>query len=286
MTSSAKLPDVQPSAVAGRDRLRAAAAAGVSAGLRTPEAVPDSNSVLGKVQRILEAFGPDDETLSLSELSRRTGLAKASVHRLAQELVHWGLMERGRGDYRLGMRLFEIGQRVPRQRILREVARPFMEDLFQATNETVHLAVLDGLDVLYLEKVSGHSQVSRPSRVAGRMPLHCTATGKALVAFGPTALFDEVVSAPLQRVTPRTVVSPKLLAQDLQRARESGYAVEYEQTRIGYMSVAIPLAGSTGVTVAALSVTAPTARGNVERYAGLLNMVSRRVTKLLSVRDV
>jgi DNA-binding IclR family transcriptional regulator len=246
----------------------------------------DTNSVLGKVQRILEAFGPDDEALSLSEIARRTALAKASVHRLAQELVRWGLLERRDGDYRLGMRLFEIGQRVPRQRILRDLTRPFMEDLFQATGETIHLAVLDGLEVLYLEKVSGHRQIARPSRVAGRMPLHCTATGKALMAFGPVTLFEEIVSAPLERVTARTVVSPRLLGLELQKARENGYIAEFEQTRIGYMSVAIPLRGATGATVAALSITAPTARAGVDRFAALLAMVGRRVTKLLSVQEL
>jgi DNA-binding IclR family transcriptional regulator len=247
--------------------------------------VSDTNSVLGKVQRILEAFGPDDETLSLSEMARRTSLAKASVYRLAQELVHWGLLERRQSDYRLGMRLFEIGLRVPRQRILRDLVRPFMEDLFHATKETVHLAVADGLDVLYLEKVSGHME-TRPSRVAGRMPLYCTATGKALLAFGPAGLIEEVLAEPLPRLTPRTVVAPKLLGQELQKARELGYATEFEQTRVGYMSVAIPLRGATGATVAALSVTAPVSRAHVERYAGLLSMVGSRVTKLLSAQDV
>ncbi len=246
----------------------------------------DANSVLGKVRRILEAFGPDDETLSLSELSRRSGLAKASVHRLAQELVRWGLLERLHSDYRLGMRLFEIGQRVPRQRILRDLTRPFMEDLFHATGETVHLAVADGLEVLYLEKVSGHGQVGRPSRVAGRMPLHCTATGRALLAFGPASLVEEVLAGPLIRVAPRTVVAPGLLAQELQRARECGYAVEHEQTRVGYMSVAVPLRGATGVTVAAMSITAPLTRANVDRFAGLLMMVGRRITKLLGIQDL
>ncbi|GAA0526303.1 IclR family transcriptional regulator [Paractinoplanes ferrugineus] len=253
---------------------------------REPHPTPDSNSVLGKVRLILEVFGLDDETLSLSELARRTGLAKASVHRLSQELVHWGLLERRNGEYRLGMRLFEIGQRVPRQRILRDLARPLMIDLVQSTNETVHLAVVDGLEVLYLEKVSGGNQISRPSRVAGRMPLHCTATGKALLAFGRRALLDEVMAAPLARVTPRTTVAPGLLAQELQRARELGYAAEFEQARIGYMSVAIPLAGATGATVAALSVTAPTSRANADRYAGLLSLVGRRMTKLLSAQEI
>ncbi|RFS84191.1 IclR family transcriptional regulator [Actinomadura spongiicola] len=250
------------------------------------EPTTETASVLGKVQLILEAFGLDDEELGLSELTRRTGLAKASVHRLSQELVRWGLLERRHGKYRLGMRLFEIGQRVPRQRILRDLARPFMEDLLRATGETVHLAVVDGLEVLYLEKVSGHRRVGRPSRVAGRMPLHCTATGKALLAFGPRSLLDEVVAAPLARTTPRTTIAPGLLEQELRRARELGYAVEYEQARIGYMSVAIPLAGATGATVAALSVTGPVAPGRAERFANLLNTAGRGVTKLLSVRDV
>ncbi|TDD38325.1 IclR family transcriptional regulator [Actinomadura sp. KC06] len=251
-----------------------------------PESAAESGSVLGKARLILEAFGLDDEDLGLSELTRRTGLAKSSVHRLSQELVHWGFLERRGGRYRLGMRLFEIGQRVPRQRILRELARPFMEDLLRATGQTIHLAVVDGLEVLYLEKVSGHRQVGRPSRIAGRMPLHCTATGKALLAFGPRGLFDEVVAGPLARPTPRTTVAPGLLEQELRRARELGYAVEYEQARIGYMSVAIPLAGATGATVAALSVTGPVVPGRAERFASLLNAAGRGVTKLLSARDV
>ncbi|MEW1845386.1 IclR family transcriptional regulator [Nonomuraea angiospora] len=251
----------------------------------SPEHDAAANSVLGKVRLILEAFGPDDESLGLSEIVRRTGVAKASVHRLAQELLQWGLLERRGSEYWLGIRLFEIGQRVPRQRILREAARPFMEDLYQATGETIHLAVLDGLEVIYLEKVSGHGQVSRPSRVAGRMPLHCTATGKALLAFGPAALFGDVVATPLARVTPRTVTAPKLLAQEIQQARKAGYAVEREQTRVGYLSVAIPLTGATGTMVAALSVTAPTFRADVNKYVGLLSMVSRRITKSIMAAD-
>jgi DNA-binding IclR family transcriptional regulator len=237
----------------------------------------EAKSVLAKVQRILEAFGPDDEHLSLTEIARRTGLAKASVHRLAQELLQWGLLERRGSSYWLGMRLFEIGQRVPRQRILRDAARPYMEDLHHATNETVHLAVLDGLEVLYLERVAGHGRV--PSRVAGRMPLHCTATGKVLLAFGPRRLIEEVLASPLRRITPFTVVAPGLLLQELARVREVGYAVESEQARAGYMSVAIPLIGPTGAVTGALSLTAPVHRADVPQFAGMLNMVGRRIMK-------
>jgi DNA-binding IclR family transcriptional regulator len=241
------------------------------------------NSVLGKVQLILEAFGPDDDGLSLSEISRRAGVAKASVHRLSQELLRWGVLERRGTEYWLGMRLFEIGQRVPRQRILREAARPYMEDLYHATGETIHLAVRDGLEVLYLDKVSGHNQITRPSRIAGRMPLHCTATGKALLAFGPRSLLDDIASRPMARVTPHTVVVPRVLAAELSKARGLGYAVEQEQTRVGFLSVAIPLLGATGATVGALSITAPVLRSDVTKFAGLLRMVSNRITKSITL---
>lgn len=169
---------------------------------------------------------------------------------------------------------------MPRQRILRDAARPYLEDLFQATNETIHLAVPDGREVLYLEKVSGHRQA--PSRVAGRMPMHCTATGKVLLAFGPRNLVEEVLASPLERRTPHTVIAPGVLLNELARARANGYAAEYEQTRVGYASVAIPLTGATGLTTGALSITAPTFRADVDKYAGLLAMVSHRITKTLS----
>lgn len=245
------------------------------------------NSVLGKVQLILGAFGHDDESLSLTHISRRSGVAKPSVHRLAQELTALGMLERRGTEYWLGMRLFEIGQRVPRQRILRDAARPFMEDLYQATGETIHLAIRDGLEVLYVEKVSGHNQVSRPSRVAGRMPLHCTATGKALLAFSPRSLLEDVVARPLARITSYTVVVPRLLAVELVKARQQGFAVEQEQTRAGFMSVGIPIIGATGSTVGALSITSPVLRADIPKFSSLLLTESNRITESirLSMRE-
>ncbi len=128
------------------------------------------SSVLGKARMILDAFDTDHSDLSLTELTRRSGVAKATVHRLAGELVEWGLLERAGTKYRLGLRLFELGQLVPRQRILRDAALPYMEDLLLATQETVHFAVRDGIDVLYIEKIIGHRGLNQQSRVAGRLP--------------------------------------------------------------------------------------------------------------------
>lgn len=241
----------------------------------------DVSSVLGKARIILDAFTVEDDELPLSELVRRTALAKATVHRLCGELLAWGLLERAETSYRLGLRLFELGQRVPRQRILRETALPYLEDLLAATQETVHLAIREGLEVLYVEKIVGHRQVPQPSRVAGRLPLHCTATGKVLLAFGPPAVTDQVVQAGLGRLTPRTVVAPGRLQAQLARVRAEGVAVESEEIRLGYCSVAVPVRGPDDALVAALSITAPTYRAQLPRLVAALRPAAAGITRAL-----
>ncbi|MER7794805.1 IclR family transcriptional regulator [Streptomyces sp. NPDC097640] len=244
--------------------------------------VPDPmNSVLGKVRPILEAFTAEDDTLSLAELVRRTGVAKATVHRLAQELVVWGLLERAGCDYRLGLRLFEIGQRVHRQRILRDVAQPYMEDLLLATQETIHFAIHDSLDVVYLEKIFPHRGLSEETRVAGRRPLYCTATGKAILAFSPDTLFAEVVRNGLKPLTRHTVTLPGRLRAQLERIREEGIAVEAEEIRLGYASMAVPVLGAHGSLVGALSITAPTYRMDPSKHAAALRTAALGIGRSL-----
>ena len=242
-----------------------------------------ANSVLGKVRLILECYRLDDINLSLTEISRRTGIAKASVYRLNQELIDWGMLERSGQDYRLGMRAFELGSRVPRFRVLRDAVRPYMESLYHSTKETVHLAVLDGLEVLYLEKVAGGPQAARPSRIAGRLPLHSTATGKALLAFSPPSLLDDLIERGLELVTPATIVLPGVLRENLRKIRSDRYATEHEETTPGYCSVAVPLFGSSGLLLASLSITAPIFRADVPAYAAALASVSTKVTASQSI---
>ncbi|MDH6198105.1 DNA-binding IclR family transcriptional regulator [Mycobacterium frederiksbergense] len=238
-----------------------------------------ANSVLGKARLILESFDLDVDRLTLTEIAARTGLSKATVFRLNRELLEWGMLERAGLQYRLGMRAFELGSRVPRFRVLRDAARPYMESLHIQTHETVHLAVLDGLEVLYLEKVASMPQAARPSRIAGRLPLHSTATGKVLLAFGQPSLVEEVVArGALQRVTPKTVVLPGVLLDQLRRARRDGYATELEETTAGYCSVAVPIFGASGLLLASLSLTTPVVRADLIRHAAVLRAVSQKVS--------
>ncbi|WP_432842367.1 IclR family transcriptional regulator [Dactylosporangium sp. CA-092794] len=213
------------------------------------------NSVLGRAMSLLTAFGPHDAELSLAELGRRTGVPKPTVHRLVVELDRWGIVERTPRGVRLGMRLFELGQLAPRQRGLREAALPFLNDLYQATRETVHLAVLDGVEVVYVEKLSARTGPLVPSLAGGRMPAYCTGVGKALLAFSPPEVLRAVVAAGLPRRTPHTIVMPGLLEREIEAVRRRGVAFEHEESTPGIVCAACPVLGENGRAVAAISIT-------------------------------
>lgn len=238
-------------------------------------------SMLGRSFALLTAFQPGDGELTLAELCRRTGIAKPTAHRLLAELEAWGAIERTSRGIRLGMRLFELGQLVPRQRVLHELAAPFLADLFEATHETVHLAVPDGTDAVYVQKLVAPGGPEIPSRLGGRMPLYCTGVGKALLAFGPPDLLVAVVGAGLTRRTPRTVVAPGLLHSELQRIRRDGVAEEHEESTPGVACVAAPVLGADGRAVAALSITGWADRLTVRRFAPAVRTAALALSRTL-----
>lgn len=212
-------------------------------------------TVVGRAVSLLAAFVPADNAVSLSELARRTGLPKPTAHRLAGHLIDRGMLERTDGGLRLGLALFELGQLVPRQRGLRDAARPYLEDLRQASGEAVHLAILEVPDVVYIDKLAARGGPALPSRVGGRMPAHCTAVGKVLLAHVPADLRRTVTQGPLIRRTARTIVLPGLLDKELQQVRRRGIAYEYEESAPGVICVAVPIVDHSGAVVAAVSVS-------------------------------
>src|SRR5438874_986197 len=146
----------------------------------------DTTTAAGKLLALLDAFGPEQPDFSLAELAVRSGLPKSTTHRILAALELWRGVERSvSGRYRLGIKFFELGGLVPDRLRLREVALPYMEDLLATTREMVHLAKLDGTDVLYIERLVSHRSVRSPSRVAGRVPATPPGVGPALLAFRP-----------------------------------------------------------------------------------------------------
>lgn len=249
--------------------------------MRTAEWNGGPNSVLGRAMTLLTAFGPNEVELSLAELARRTGLAKSTAHRLLNELTGWDLVERTSGGFRLGMRLFELGSLVPRQRGLREAAAPFLADLFEATHETVHLAMLDGLEVVYVQKLDSRRGPKVPSRVGGRLPAHCTGVGKAMLAFSPPERVDAALAAGLHRRAPRTVIAPGLLRQELAEIRERGVALEHEESTVGITCVAAPVLDATGMATAAVSITGWVNRIDLARFAPAVRTAALGISRIL-----
>ena len=240
-----------------------------------------SPGVIVKISAILGAFGHGHRELGLNEMTRRTGLPKATVFRLVSEMTRCGLLARSGTDYALGPRLFELAQLVPGRRDLREAALPFLEDVYVSTRETVHLAILDGLEVVYVERLAGHRSSRTPSSVAGRLPAHCTATGKALLAHAGSETTERIIAAGLTPRTPFTIVRADGLRRELETVRASRFAVEREETRLGFASVAAPVFGRNNRSVAAISVTVPIGRLDVERFSATVCVAARGLTRSL-----
>ncbi|MEQ0563279.1 IclR family transcriptional regulator [Amycolatopsis sp. NEAU-NG30] len=239
--------------------------------------------VAARLAALLEAFRPGDETLGVSELARRTGLAKTTVHRLVGHLTGTGLLERdGGGAVRLGLRLFEIGQLASPRRGLVEAARPYLADLREATRNTVHLAILEGTEVVYLDVLRGPDAPTLPSRIGGRFPAHATGVGKAILAFSPESVVNQVIDAGLPRMSARTITAPGLLRRQLARVREDGIALEREESGVGVVCAASPLLDTRGVAVAAVSISGWANRMRTERVAPAVRTVALALTRTLS----
>ncbi|MFD8276982.1 IclR family transcriptional regulator [Streptomyces flaveolus] len=236
--------------------------------------------MLEKAALILECFRSTGGPYRLSELSDRTALPKATVHRLAADLVRLGWLERSGPHYRLGSKLFELGSLVPRRRDLREAALPFLQDLFEATRETIHLGVREGLDVVYLERIHGHDALRLPSRIGGSLPLTCTAVGKALLAFSGAELTEEVLSGPLPSLTPFSITDPARLRMALEKTQVSGLAYEEQEAALGVSCIAAPVFAG-GTTVAALSVAVPRARFRPAQLAPAVRTAALGLSRIL-----
>jgi IclR family transcriptional regulator, KDG regulon repressor len=243
--------------------------------------VRDDRAAVDKAISLLIAFGEQPRAgLGVSELARRTQLSKSTAYRVLGMLERNGVVERVGTNYRLGARLHELGRSVyaPGHERVRDLLLPFVTDLYELTRQTVHLAVLHGTDVVYLAKLYGHRPVPTPSRIGGRLPAHCTAIGKVLLAYDPDAA-AHALSLPLRGFTPRTITDPAALAAELDRIRRAGIAFEDEESQLGLSCVAAPVRHRAAGVIAALSVTGPRGRIDIRGLSAEL----RRVTAAASL---
>jgi DNA-binding IclR family transcriptional regulator len=242
-------------------------------------------SVISKVVSLLDAFDPARPELSLTELARITGLPVSTTYRLAAELVEWGGLERADGTgYRIGVRLWQLGTLAPRAGTLREVAQPYMQDLYEATRENVHLAVRDGLEALYVDTIAGLGSIPTRSRRGGRLALHATGVGKVLLAHAPPEVLAAVLEGGLRRYTPHTIATPGQLRRTLADVRRTGIAYAREEMSIGSLSVAAPVVGADGTVVAALAVVLRSGRRDLRRLAPAVRTAAISTSRALQDR--
>jgi DNA-binding IclR family transcriptional regulator len=211
---------------------------------------------------VLEAIAEAGGAMGVSDVARRTGLSKATVHHLlgtleARRLV---IKDAQTAAYRLGWSLYELGSVVARSADVSRVARPFLDSLAAQTSESVLLGILDGDSVLYLDRGDAPNGFHMVATAGKRSPLHATASGKLLLAFAGEQAIDAYLDRPLEGFTPDTVTDTAVLREQLAAIRRDGYATCWQERELGLCSVAVPLRNHTGGTAASLTLAGPAGR--------------------------
>jgi len=226
--------------------------------------------------RILDILGRERE-LGVTRISKLLELPKSSVHDILSTLHLEGLVEKDceRNHYNLGLKLFELGNMARTNLELRRIATPFLRSLNEELDETVHLTILDGWEVLYIECLESIKQLRTYSVIGVRAPLHCTAVGKAILAFFTEKQVGEMIKAMgLPRFTENTITDRQSLDQELADIRRRGYAVDNTEHEDGVRCIGAPIHNHEAQVVASISVSGPSQRMRPER--------DEKVGKLLS----
>ncbi|MBF4162722.1 IclR family transcriptional regulator [Nocardioides acrostichi] len=201
---------------------------------------PEPPSILSKAFELLRAFNSNERVMTLSELSRASGLPKSTVHRLIARLIDLDAIEQHRSGYKLGLGLLELGATTPAAG-MRDVAMPYLAALHRWSGQTVHLAVLRRYDVVYLEKLARADSPSSLSGVGARLPANCTAIGKALLAWENLEDLEAFLPSPMPMMTPHSITGVDELVTELRTVRTVGMAHERNEAQLGLACVATPL---------------------------------------------
>jgi DNA-binding IclR family transcriptional regulator len=244
----------------------------------------DGAGGLDRAAAILGAFDPTHRELTLAALVARSGLPRSTTHRTAEKMIRLGWLDKPADRYRIGNRLFEISSLAPIRHELREAVLPFLQDLHNAAKTTVQLGVLDGTQVLVVDKVTGHRPMPMLSQAGGTIPAYCSGLGRAILAYSDQAAIDAVLDGDLPARTPRTLTSPVAIMRELTAIPEQGWAVDREEGVIGVTCVAAPIFGPLSHVVAALSVTGPSKVVRTDRIGPAVRMAAAAASRAYSTR--
>jgi IclR family KDG regulon transcriptional repressor len=235
-------------------------------------------SSVKKSLQVLNTFSTEQPDLSVTEISRLLDSHKSSISRILMTLASEGYVEKDPATqkYRLGLKVLELAGRVINRYDLRHLAGPYLDELAKELGEIIHLSILDGNEIVYLEKKGREQPLTVSSKVGGRSPAYASARGKVLLSGLPEKVLMQVITKrPLVRFTANTIVEIPDLMAELARIREQGFATDMEEAVQGIRCVATPILGRDGEIIAAISATVPKQRMGVRR----MNQIRKRVVE-------
>jgi DNA-binding IclR family transcriptional regulator len=260
---------------------------GRAKGADAPEAIrpaDDTLKSLAKIARLLDCFSTSTRALSVAEICERTGYPRSTTHRLLASMKEVGFLDqdRQRDRYRLGLKLFEYGNIVLANMELHREARPFVEQLSRVTGHLVHLAVFDGRRAVVIHRVDPLPEGAAPVTLE-QAPVHCTGVGKAILAFQPDTVIDQIIGHGLRRYSDATVMDGKRLREEIAAIRRRGYAVDNGEHEPGIRCVGAPIRDQQGRVVAGISISGPSLKIEDERIPALAEIVVHNA-KAISAR--
>ena len=248
--------------------------------------------VLNKTFSILEVLLQQGSAMNMTEISKKLGLYPSTTHRILDTLKHWGYVEQepNNQEYQLGLKVLELGMAKLQQIDLVREATPYLKELVNQCNETTHLGVLEGGDILYLAKVESSQTIRMCSYVGKRAPLHCTALGKVLLAFLPEEERNKILEQKgLPRLTENTITDRNKLEKELSKIQKQGFALDQEENEKDVQCIAAPIRNYRGRVIAAVSISGPAFRIDEKVQNNLkvaLIETSKEVSKRLGYNEI
>lgn len=247
-------------------------------------------SVSARLLSILSAFEGTARPLTIAQISAKTQIPLSSTYRMVGDLEEWGaLAKNSSGSYQVGVRIWELGQMAGLSQ-REHVVRPYLQDLFDLVHENVHMAIRQGANALYVDKIYGSRKLPMVSRIGSKLPLHATAVGRVLLAAEPDWFLRAYLDKKLVAPTAKTTLERESLVAELRMVTRQGYAVTIEQMRLGASSLAVPVVVG-GETIASVGIVLESARspellpllpylkGTVERIQAALSPSKSRLPK-------
>jgi DNA-binding IclR family transcriptional regulator len=250
---------------------------------------PHRLSSVASALRLLKVFSADEPELGITTLAQRMGLAKSTIHRLTSTLVSEGFLEQNplNEKYRLGLSLFGLGTLVRRRMNVSTEALEHLHELRDRTGETVHLAVLEQADIMYLFNLESQQAIGMRSYLGVRKPAFCSSEGRAILAFSPPAVVTRVLKSALLARTPHTITKPAALVKLLAGVAHAGYAVDDEESDAGMRGLAAPIRDASGNVIAAVGLAGPVQRlskKNLRSFTPSVLQAAQAISRRLGYR--